>query len=192
VTTPPTPDRAALARLLAPVRLLLLDVDGVLTDGGIYYTESDEEMKRFDIKDGMGIDLLKRAGIHVGILTGRTSKIVERRARELGMKVLKQGFYDKNAGLNAILAEMEFTEKEIGYVGDDVLDLSVMRRVAFRACPGDAVAEVKAEAHYVAAAGGGHGAVREVADLILDLRSLKKDVIEQVTRPTVAPSRGVR
>src|SRR5262249_54503439 len=127
--SPASRGRASLSKRLAPIRLLLLDVDGVLTDGALYYTEEDAETKRFDIKDGMGIDLLKRAGIDVGILTGRTSKMVERRARELGMVILKQGFYDKSAGLDQILAEQGLTEKQIAYMGDDLLDLAVLRRV---------------------------------------------------------------
>jgi 3-deoxy-D-manno-octulosonate 8-phosphate phosphatase (KDO 8-P phosphatase) len=183
------PDPRGHSRRLRSIRLLLLDVDGVLTDGGIYYTERDEEMKRFDIKDGMGIDLLKRAGIDVGILTGRKSAIVERRARELGMTVLKQGFYDKSAGFEEILTEQELTEAEIAYVGDDILDLAVMRRVAFRACPADAVDEVKAEAHYVCANSGGHGAVREVADLILKLRGLKEEAVGEAARAGVKATR---
>jgi len=178
---------AGLKRRVGSLRLLLLDVDGVLTDGGIYYTERDEEIKRFDIKDGMGIDLLKRAGIEVGILTGRTSKIVERRAHELGMKVLKQGFYDKSAGFEEILKEQSLAESEIAYMGDDILDLAVMRRVAFRVCPADAVAEVRAEAHYVCEHSGGHGAVREAADLILELRGLKGSAVSAASSPGVKP-----
>jgi 3-deoxy-D-manno-octulosonate 8-phosphate phosphatase (KDO 8-P phosphatase) len=178
---------AGLERRVRGMRLFLLDVDGVLTDGGIYYTERDEEMKRFDIKDGMGIDLLRRAGIEVGILTGRTSKIVERRARELGMKVLKQGYYDKSAGFEEILREEGLAESEIGYMGDDILDLAVMRRAAFRVCPFDAAAEVKAEAHYVCDHAGGSGAVREAADLILDLRGLRGTAVGAASRPGVKP-----
>ncbi len=169
--------------------MLLLDVDGVLTDGGIYFGEGGAEMKRFHIHDGMGIDLLKRAGIEVGILTGRVSGIVERRARELGMQVVKQGFYDKAAGFDEILREMGLAESEVAYVGDDVQDLSVLRRAGFRACPADAAAEVKAESDHVCARRGGDGAVREVADLILTVRGVKAKVIGEISRPGVKPAR---
>ncbi|MBI3450853.1 MAG: HAD family hydrolase [Acidobacteria bacterium] len=178
-------------RRLAPIKLLLLDVDGVLTDGALYYSEGDEEMKRFDIKDGMGIDLLKRAGIDVGILTGRTSKMVERRARELGMSVLKQGFYDKSAGFEEVVREQGLAEREIAYMGDDILDLAVLRRAGFAACPGDAADEVRAEVHFVCDRDGGRGAVREVADLILKVRGLKSRAVGEATAPGVKPARRI-
>lgn len=172
------------------MKLLLLDVDGVLTDGGIYFAEGGAEMKRFDIHDGMGIDLLQRGGVQAGILTGRVSDLVERRARELGMKVVKQGYYDKSRGLDLILAEEGLKPEEIGYVGDDVQDLSVMRRVGFRAAPSSAVAEVRSEADYVCDRPGGHGAVREVIDLILRVRGAKTATLEEITRPGVRPPAG--
>ena len=177
-----------LADRLRALRLLLLDVDGVLTDGGIYYGEGGAEMKRFHIHDGMGVDLLLRAGIKVGILTGRISDLVERRAHELGMQIVKQGFYDKSRGLDVILAEAGLKEREVGYMGDDVQDLAVMRRVGFAAAPATAVEEVKAESDHVCVRAGGRGAVREVADLILEARGEKKNVLDQITRPGVKPS----
>ena len=189
---PRRPDARALKRRLAPIRLLLLDVDGVLTDGALYYSEANEEIKRFDIKDGMGIDLLKRAGIDVGILTGRTSSMVERRARELGITVLKQGFYDKSAGLEEILRETRLAETEIAYMGDDILDLSVLRRAGFSACPNDAAEDVRAEVHYVCDRDGGRGAVREVADLILKTRGLKSRAVGEIVTPGVKPARETR
>jgi 3-deoxy-D-manno-octulosonate 8-phosphate phosphatase (KDO 8-P phosphatase) len=179
-----------LAARIRGVRLLLLDVDGVLTDGGILYIEGGAEVKRFDIHDGMGMDLLMRAGVKVGILTGRTSEIVERRARELGMAVVKQGYYDKSVGLDLILAEQRLTDAEVGYVGDDVQDLSVMRRVGFRAAPANAVEEVKAVSDYVCARAGGDGAVREVIDLILATLGLKEKILREFTSPGVKPPPG--
>jgi len=172
------------------VKLLLLDVDGVMTDGGITYTEGGEESKRFHIQDGMGIDLLARAGIGSGILTGRRSPMVERRARELGMRVIKQGFYDKDAGFREVLSELGLEPSEIAYVGDDVQDLSVMRAAGFRAAPANAVAEVKAAADYVCKRAGGHGAVREVADLILSLAGKKKAAVAEASTPGVKPPPG--
>ena len=176
------------AKRIRGIRMLLLDVDGVLTDGGIYYSDSGAEMKRFDIHDGMGIDLLQRAGIEVGILTGRVSGIVERRARELGIKTVKQGFYDKSAGLDAILRERGLRESEVAYVGDDVQDLAVMRRVGWSACPSDAMKDVKAEASYVCANPGGRGAVREAAEAILRALDVKARILAEITRPGVKPS----
>ena len=185
-----TPSRRALAARARRLRLLLLDVDGVLTDGDITYTEGGEESKRFHIHDGMGIDLLARAGIRSGILTGRRSAMVERRARELGMTIIKQGFYDKHAGLVEILGQEGLGGAEVAYVGDDVQDLSVMRAVGFRAAPANAVAEVKAEADYVCRSAGGFGAVREVADLLLTLLGKKKAAVAEASRPGVTPPPG--
>ncbi len=175
---------------LRPIRLLLLDVDGVLTDGGLYYTDSGEEMKRFHIHDGMGVDLLQRAGIQVGILTGRKSSLVERRARELGIRIVKQGFYDKSAGLAEVLREENLAPGEVGYVGDDVQDLAVMKEVGFRAAPSNATAEVRARADYVCTRSGGGGAVREVADLILGLLGRKEAAVAEVSSPGVKPPAG--
>jgi 3-deoxy-D-manno-octulosonate 8-phosphate phosphatase (KDO 8-P phosphatase) len=170
------------------MKLLLLDVDGVLTDGGIYYSEGGTESKRFHVQDGMGIDLLQRAGIKVGILTGRRSGIVERRARELGLDLIKQGYYDKTTGFAEILEEERLLPEEIGYIGDDVQDLSVLKRVGFRGAPANAVAEVKAIVHYVSHKNGGDGAVRELADLILTLRGAKERVVDEISSPGVKPS----
>ncbi len=185
----PGPHRRLEPRL-RPIRLLLLDVDGVLTDGGLYYTDSGEEMKRFHIHDGMGVDLLQRAGIQVGILTGRRSSLVERRARELGIRIVKQGFYDKSAGLAEVLREENLSPGEVGYVGDDVQDLAVMNEVGFRAAPSNATAEVRARADYVCTRSGGGGAVREVADLVLELLGRKDAAVAEVSSPGVKPPAG--
>lgn len=160
----------SLRNRLERVRLLLLDVDGVLTDGGLFYGEDGSEWKRFDVKDGAGIFLARRAGLEVGILTGKTSRMVERRAGDLGMTRVLQGALDKGEGLEAILADGKYAPGDVGYVGDDVLDLPAMRRVAFAACPADAHPAVAESAHYVCERRGGHGAVREVIDLILEAR----------------------
>jgi 3-deoxy-D-manno-octulosonate 8-phosphate phosphatase (KDO 8-P phosphatase) len=175
---------------IRPMRLLLLDVDGVLTDGGIYYAEGGEEMKRFHIQDGMGVDLLLRAGIEVGILTGRRSTVVERRGRELGMRIVKQGFYGKSAGFAEILEEENLSPEEVGYVGDDIQDLPVFKQVGFRAAPSNAVREVQAEVDYVCSRVGGDGAVREIAELILTALGKKDEIIAAAASAEAEPLPG--
>lgn len=152
---------------LEKVCLLLLDVDGVLTDGRITYDDQGRETKSFDVKDGHGIKLLMRAGIKVGIITGRRSPIVEHRAQELGISMVHQGALDKRVPYEAILAEQGLTDEQVAYVGDDLIDLPILRRVGFSASVADAVDEVKAAVHYVARRRGGRGAVREICDHIL-------------------------
>jgi 3-deoxy-D-manno-octulosonate 8-phosphate phosphatase (KDO 8-P phosphatase) len=166
---------------VAPIRMILMDVDGVLTDGGILYDSAGAELKRFDIQDGMGIALAVKAGLKVGILTGRSSPMVERRARELSMSVVKQGYLVKLDGYNEILREEKIESREVAYIGDDVQDLPVLWRAGFSAAPGNAVAEVKSEVDYVCQRSGGHGAVRELIDLVLAGKGIKAEVIAAVT-----------
>jgi 3-deoxy-D-manno-octulosonate 8-phosphate phosphatase (KDO 8-P phosphatase) len=152
---------------LGKIRLLLLDVDGVMTDGRIIYDDHGNETKAFDVKDGHGLKLLQRAGIRVGIITGRQSAVVERRALELGIDLVYQGAKDKLLPLRDILQKTGFALEEIAYAGDDLPDLPVLRRVGFAATVADAVDEVKAHVDYVTRAAGGRGAVRELCDLLL-------------------------
>jgi 3-deoxy-D-manno-octulosonate 8-phosphate phosphatase (KDO 8-P phosphatase) len=170
-----------IAGKVALVRMILLDVDGVLTDGGIIYDGADQESKRFDIQDGMGISMAVKAGLQVGILTGRSSAMVARRARELSIGVVKQGFHDKIEGFNEILREQSLSPFEVAYIGDDVQDLPVLWRAGFSAAPSTAVEDVKAEVDYVCARGGGHGAVREMIDLILREKGLRAKVVQSFT-----------
>lgn len=152
---------------LGDIRLLLLDVDGVLTDGRIIYDHHGVETKAFDVKDGHGIKMIQRAGIEVGIITGRTSAVVEVRARELGITIVQQGALDKLIPYQQILAERRLSDAQVAYVGDDVVDLPILRRVGFAATVADAIDEVKPLVDYVARRRGGRGAVREVCDLLL-------------------------
>lgn len=149
------------------MKLLLLDVDGVLTDGRIIYTSSGDELKFFDVRDGHGIKLLQRAGVKVGIITGRSSDLVARRASELGIEVVYQGQFNKVEALEEILADTGLSPEDVGYVGDDVVDLPVMRRVGFAASVADAHDLVKEAAHYVSPLPGGRGAVRDIVEFIL-------------------------
>lgn len=152
---------------LAMIRLLLLDVDGVLTDGRIVYDSNGCESKAFDVKDGHGLKLVQRAGIQVGIITGRQSEVVARRAAELGIEIVYQGAKDKSLPFNDILKNLSLTPEEVAYVGDDIVDLPVMRKVGFAATVADAVDDVKAFADMVAKRSGGRGAVREICDFLL-------------------------
>lgn len=152
---------------LRRIKLLLLDVDGVLTDGGVYYSNSGEELKKFNIQDGYGIVKLQRTGVRVGIITGRVSKIVERRAAELGITEVHQNLDDKAKAFDEILRRLGVTEADVAYIGDDEPDLPVLRRAGFSAAPKDAVASVARSVQYVCRRTGGHGAVREVIDLII-------------------------
>ena len=161
---------------LSDIRLLLLDVDGVMTDGGIIYDVNGVETKVFNVKDGHGIKMLQRHGIEVGIITGRNSPVVDVRAKELGIELLYQGSLKKIDSYLDVKRRTGLKDSQIAYVGDDVIDVPVMRRVAFAAAPADGLIEARNAAHYVTSLAGGRGAVREVCDLILKGRGLWDDV----------------
>ena len=152
------------------VRALVTDVDGVLTDGGLYYAEKGDELKRFDVRDGQGLVLLREAGILVAIITRKQTTIVTRRARDLGLTEVHQNAGDKAAVLTALLARHDIPAAHAAYVGDDVGDLPAMRKVGLPIAVKDAVPQVRRAARYVTTSGGGHGAIREIADLILAAR----------------------
>jgi 3-deoxy-D-manno-octulosonate 8-phosphate phosphatase (KDO 8-P phosphatase) len=152
------------------IKLLLLDVDGVLTDGRLYYGNSGEELKAFDIQDGLGIKLLQRGGIKVGIITGRTSSLLKRRAQELDIQPLIQGREDKLTALNELLEDMDITLEEIAFVGDDLPDLAVLRRVGLGITPANGNHILASQALWQTKKSGGNGAVREVAELILNVQ----------------------
>ena len=150
------------------VRLLLLDVDGVLTDGSITYISGGGEAKTFNTQDGLGIKLLQESGVAVGIITARTSEAVERRARDLQFAHVFQGKQDKLSVYETILKETGLRPPQTAYMGDDLMDLPLLNRVGFAAAPANAVAEIRQRVHYTTEHGGGKGAVREVCDLILE------------------------
>jgi 3-deoxy-D-manno-octulosonate 8-phosphate phosphatase (KDO 8-P phosphatase) len=152
------------------IKLLLLDCDGVLTDGRIYLTAAGEEIKTFDVKDGQGIALLHKAGVESGIISGRISMAAEHRASELGMKFVYQGVADKAACLTEILSKSGCVAAEVCFVGDDIGDLPVMDMAGLAVAVSDAVKPVKKAAHLVTKKKGGRGAVREVCDLLFDCR----------------------
>jgi 3-deoxy-D-manno-octulosonate 8-phosphate phosphatase (KDO 8-P phosphatase) len=158
------PDAAEKAKR---VRLFLVDVDGVLTDGGIVYDSDGREIKRFHVRDGHGIKMLQRAGVEVGIISGRASEVVSVRARELGISLVFQGVADKVAAWREILADKGIPPEETAYVGDDIVDVPLMRRVGFAAAVADAEGYVRDAADYVSAQPGGRGAVREIIEFVL-------------------------
>jgi len=156
-----------LSERIKPLRLIAFDVDGVLTDGGLYLSDSGEEFKRFNSLDGHGLKMLKASGVQLAIITGRTSKCVELRAKNLGIARLYQGVEDKLAAMQALLADMKLAPEQAAFMGDDVIDLPVMRRVGLALSVPDAPQMVRDHAHYVSQRDAGHGAVREVCELIL-------------------------
>ena len=162
------PSAVDLRERALPIRLLLTDSDGVLTDNGVYYSAAGEEMKRFSIRDGMGVERLRVcAGVEVGIITGERSGAVQRRAEKLGITELHLGIRDKLAVLAEILERLGLTAEQVAYIGDDTNDVAVMQRVGLAACPADATPFARAVAHYVCPSPGGHGAFRDFAELII-------------------------
>lgn len=149
------------------VKLMIFDVDGVLTDGGLRYGEHGEIIKTFHVLDGHGIKLLQQYGVRVAIISARESSMVARRAADLGITLLQQGVNDKRAVFEQLLSSVDLVAAQCGYMGDDLVDLPVMTRVGFCASVPNAHPEVRVRAHWVANSPGGHGAVREVCDFIL-------------------------
>jgi 3-deoxy-D-manno-octulosonate 8-phosphate phosphatase (KDO 8-P phosphatase) len=149
------------------VRVAFFDVDGVLTDGGLYLSDQGESLKRFNILDGLGLKLLQAAGIAPAVITGRDSKPLRSRLQALGVAHVHYGTEEKRPAAEATLKQLGLDWSQAAAIGDDWPDLSVLRRCAFAAAPANAHAEVKAAAHYVTHATGGHGAAREFCDLLL-------------------------
>ena len=149
------------------LRVAAFDVDGVLTDGALYYTDAGEEFKAFNVQDGHGIKMLQESGVAIAIITSRKSPLVANRARNLGIEHLYQGVENKLDAMNALLQTLGFTLEQASYMGDDVIDLPVMRRCGFAASVPEAPAIVRQHAHYVTRAGGGRGAVREFCEYVL-------------------------
>jgi 3-deoxy-D-manno-octulosonate 8-phosphate phosphatase (KDO 8-P phosphatase) len=160
----------AFARRCRALRLVLSDVDGVMTDGSILLLPDGTEAKAFNIRDGLGVVLAHAAGLRTGILSGRHSEATARRAAELGMAVVRQGVRDKTAGLREVLAEQDLEPHEVAYIGDDVNDLPVFTEVGLSAAPADAPMEVRLQAFMVTEAAGGRGCLREFVEAILRAR----------------------
>ena len=150
-----------------PIQILILDVDGVLTDGGIIMDDEGRETKRFDVRDGHGLKILMRCDVEIILLTGRTSRVVEHRASDLGINEVHQGAWNKLEVFEEILRKKDVGAECIAYMGDDIVDVPVLRRAGFSASVADAADDVKKIVDYVTEKDGGRGAVREVCELIL-------------------------
>ncbi len=160
------------------IRLLVLDVDGVLTDGSIYYSNNGDELKAFNIQDGLGIKLLQAAGIEVAIITGRNSSLLSRRTTELSIGSVIQGREDKLTALNELLADKAYELDEIAYMGDDLPDLAVIRRVGLGMTVANASPTIAEHSRWQSSREGGRGAVREAAEFILKAQNKFAQAIE--------------
>lgn len=176
VTLSPAIGDTELAARARRVRLVLTDSDGVLTDAGVYYSERGEELRRFSVRDGMGVERLREAGIATAIVTRERTGVVARRSEKLALPHLFAGVHDKAAHLPVILRETGLPLAALAYIGDDVNDLGILDAIGaegLTAAPADAMPEVLAVCHYACAARGGHGAFREFAEWILRLQETK-------------------
>ena len=151
----------------ANIKLVAFDIDGVMTDGGLHYTDDGHELKTFNVQDGLGVVLLRRSGIKVAIITGRTSNVVSCRAKDLGVEHVFHGVGDKGAVSGQLLEQLGLQWSELAFMGDDLIDLPAMTRCGLAIAPANARLIVKERVHMVTEAGGGKGAVREVIDVIL-------------------------
>ena len=161
------------------IKVLVLDADGVLTDGKIYFNDRGEEMKAFDSKDGHGIKLIMRAGLNVAIITGRTSKALEHRAGELGITHLIQNAKDKRVALHDLADRIGCNPSEMAYMGDDVVDLPAMVLCGITFAPADAMEMVKSQVDHVTERGGGCGAVREAIEILLKHMGMYDQIMER-------------
>ena len=161
---------ARLRQRFARIKMVIMDVDGVLTDGGMYYTESGDEFKKFNTRDGLGIRFLHEAGIVTALISGERTSIVDRRAKKLSILEVHQGVQDKLPVVRDILERHDLSPDEVCYVGDDLGDLDVLRFVGLAVAVADASGEVLRVADFVTERKGGHGAVREVCDLIVSFK----------------------
>ncbi len=164
--------------IMNKIKLVVLDVDGTLTDGKIYYDSLGNETKAFDVKDGMAIAQAIAHGIDIAIVTGRTSTIVDKRAKELGVKHIHQGIHDKVSVVDGIVKELNITYEDVMYIGDDINDLKIMKKVGWPACPKDAVEDVVKVCATCSKHKGGCGAVREIIESLLKAKGLWKDIID--------------
>ena len=166
---------------LSHIKLILLDVDGVLTDGMVLVHSDGAESKNFAIRDGIAIVWAQRSGLRVGFLSARTSATTDHRAAQLGVSIVQQGVLNKLEAYERIVANENVRDAEVAYMGDDIVDLAVMRRVGFAAAPADAVPEVRERVHWVSATKGGEGAVRELIETIMKAQNRWTAVVDAYT-----------
>jgi 3-deoxy-D-manno-octulosonate 8-phosphate phosphatase (KDO 8-P phosphatase) len=161
------------------IRLLLFDVDGVLTDGVVIMHTDGSESKGFHIRDGAAIVWAQRAGVTVGLLSSRASGATTQRAAQLGIRLVMQGVADKASAFDRIVKDAGIAEEAVAYMGDDLVDLPVLRRAGLPACPADAAAEVQERVHWISHRGGGQGAVREFIELVLRAQARWDEVVRR-------------
>jgi 3-deoxy-D-manno-octulosonate 8-phosphate phosphatase (KDO 8-P phosphatase) len=161
------------------IKLLILDVDGVMTDGSIILDNEGNELKRFHVRDGHGIKMLGKAGVAVAIITGRHSKVVEKRAQELGISEVYQRCHIKSVAYEHILEKFGLSDAEVAYIGDDIVDIPILRKVGLPVVVSDAAEDAKTKALMVTRNPGGRGAIREVTDFVLKARGLWDGLIEE-------------
>jgi 3-deoxy-D-manno-octulosonate 8-phosphate phosphatase (KDO 8-P phosphatase) len=166
----------------ARIKLFLMDCDGVMTDGRIWILDHNDDQKGFYSRDGLGIELLHRAGLHSGVISGRKSSALARRAHFLGMKYVRQGFVDKEQAFAEVVAEAGLTNAEVAFAGDDLNDIPLMMHSGLGIAVADAALETREHAHYVTQARGGHGAVREAVELILKAQGRWDEVLRHYLR----------
>lgn len=160
---------------------LLTDVDGVLTDGRLFYGPRGENLKAFNVRDGLGLKLAQRAGLKVGVLSARSSSALNRRSSELGLDAVMAGSEDKGSAFERFLSRRTTSARRVAYIGDDLPDLAILGRVGLAFCPADAAPEVRAVAHVVLTCSGGKGAVREVVERLLEARGQWKEMTSSFT-----------
>lgn len=163
----------------AAVKLMIFDVDGVLTDGSLHFGPDGEMMKTFNVHDGLGIKLLQEAGLQTAIISARQSPIVTRRARDLGIPHVLQGGHDKRIGFSQLLADTALTAEQCCFIGDDIVDLPILARVGFAVSVPNGRPEAHQRAHYITTAAGGRGAVRELCELLLHAQGSYARVMAQ-------------
>lgn len=168
-----------LKKAAGKIKLLMLDIDGVLTDGSIILDSKDNEIKAFHVRDGHGIKMLIKAGVQVAIITGRHSKVVERRAHELGITEVYQRCHIKTVAYEHLLEKIAVSDAEAAYVGDDIVDIPLFKRVGLSVAVSDASEDAKKEAMFITKNRGGRGAVREVCELILKASGKWKEVTDE-------------
>lgn len=164
------------------VRIMVFDVDGIMTDGRIYYGNNGEELKAFHILDGQGVKMLRESGVQVALLTARRSEIVARRAAELGITLVRQGASDKGAEFEALLRDLGLTPDAAGYAGDDLVDLPVLGRCGFAASVPNACEAVRGRVHYITRVRGGEGAVRELCEFIMQSQGTLDAAVSRFAR----------
>ena len=172
------PDLSMIERRAAHIKLLLMDCDGVLTDGRFWLLENGDEHKGFHAHDGLGLDLWHRAGLRSGIISGRSSTVVERRARDLKIEFVRQGVDNKLSSFEELLKEAAIDDSEVAYIGDDLNDIPLLLRAELAVAVANATEETRSVAHLVTQAAGGFGAVREVVEIILKSQGRWADVTE--------------